>query len=575
MKNILLIVFVLSCALFSSCERNSDPDKDTGTELPDTSTSHEDSSDYVWDSSAVVNIILNDDEITASGNGVSITGTTAAITQAGTYNISGSLSDGQVLVNTTSSETIKIMLKGVTIHNSSGSPIYIKKAEKVVINLADSSENYLTDGSSYVFDDAAEEEPNAALFSKADLSIYGNGSLSVKSAFKDGITSKDGLVIKSGTITVTSVDDGIRGKDYLIIEGGNISVNSGGDGLKSDNEENSALGYISVSAGVVNVISGGDAITARTIVDISSGDFNLASGGGSNKVISTDASAKGIKAVTSVVINCHSMKIDAADDALHSEGTMILSGGLITISTGDDGIHAEASVDIGDVTMYISKSYEGIESALISINSGIIHVFSTDDGFNATYGSGGENNDNSSIRITGGYIYINASKGDGLDSNGNIAMTDGTVIVHGPSSNPEVGMDYNGTCKVEGGILLISGTNSNMTQAPSGSSTQYSVLVRFGTVQQANSIVNFQDDEGNNIVTFAPAHAYQSAVMSSPQLIKGKTYKVYTGGSSTGTPEDGLYGNGIYSGGTDYASFTVSSVVTTIGSSSPNPGGAP
>jgi hypothetical protein len=575
MKNLLLAAFIFACSLFLACEKNSDSDNNSETELPDISINHEDSSDYVWDSSTVVNIILNGDEITTSGNGVTITGTTAVIKQAGTYNISGSLSNGQILVNTESEETIKIMLNGVNVTNSSGSPLYIKKAEKVIVILGDSSENFLTDGSSYVFDDVAAQEPNATLFSKADLSIYGNGSLNVKSNFGDGIASKDGLIIKSGSLSVSSVDDGIRGKDYLILEGGNITINSGGDGIKSDNEESSAVGYISISAGTVNIISMGDAITAQTMVDISSGDFNLTSGGGSSKIISADASAKGIKALTSVVISCQTMKIDAADDALHSNGSMILGGGIFTMSTGDDGIHAEVSTEINNVALNITKSYEGIESALITVNNSNIHVISTDDGFNATYGSGGEKNDNSCIKINSGYVYINASKGDGLDSNGNIAMTGGTVIVHGPSANPEVGMDYNGTCKIEGGILLISGTNSNMTQAPSVSSTQYSVLVKFSSGQQANSIVHIQDDEDNDLVTFAPAHSYQSAILSSPLLVKGKTYTVYTGGSSTGTKEDGLYSDGTYSGGTVYTSFTISSIVTTLGSSSPNPGGMP
>jgi hypothetical protein len=572
MKNLCLTLFLFACILFVACEQNSDSDADSGSELPDTSISHEDSSDYVWDSSSVVNIILNGDEITASGNGVTISGTIATITQAGTYIISGSLTSGQIIVNTTSKEALKIMLNGVNIVNSSGSPFYVKKAEKVIIALGDSSENYLTDGSSYIFDDVEAQEPNATLFSKADLSIYGNGSLTVKSNFQDGIVSKDGLIIKSGTLSVTSADDGIRGKDYLIIEDGKIAVNSGGDGLKSNNEESASFGYIFISGGTFSIISKGDAITAQTIVDISGGDFNLFSGGGSNKTVSADASAKGIKAGTNIVINCQTLKTDAADDALHSNGNMVLNGGLFTLSSGDDGIHAEVSVEMNDVTLSVTKSYEGIESALITVNNSNIHVISSDDGFNATHGSGGESNDNSLIKINSGYIYINSTTGDGLDSNGSIAMSGGTVIVHGPAANPEVGMDYNGTCTIEGGTLVISGTNSNMTQAPSGSSTQYSVLVRFKSGQPANSIVHIQDAEGNDLMTFTPAHAYQSVILSSPLLVKGSTYTVYTGGSSTGTPEDGLYTDGTYSGGTVYGSFNISGSVTTLGSSSQNPG---
>jgi hypothetical protein len=575
MRNLVIVTVILSFTFLLACENNTDPVEDSGNELPDTSTSHEDSIDYVWDSSAVVNIFLKGEEISASGNGVTISGNTASVIQPGTYCVSGSLSNGQIVVNTESKETVKIMLNGVNITNSSGSPMYIKKAGKVVIDLGDSSQNYLTDGSSYVFDNVAEKEPNATLYSKANLSIYGNGSLTIKSNFADGITSKDGLIIKSGILSVSAVDDGIRGKDYLIIEGGKIIVSSGGDGLKSDNEEGSAVGYISVSAGTVNIFSQGDAISAKTMIDISGGDFNLTSGGGSSKVISADASAKGIKAGSNLSINCRTMQINGADDALHSNGNMTLSGGQFTLSTGDDGIHAEGSAEIDDVILNITKSYEGIEGALITVNNSNIRITSTDDGFNATYGSGGEANDNSCITINSGYVYVNASKGDGLDSNGNIAMTGGTVIVHGPAANPEVGMDYNGTSKIDGGILIISGTNSNMTQSPSTSSTQYSVLVRFSSGKPANSIVHLQDDDGNDILTFAPAHAYQSLILSSPLLAKGKSYSVFTGGNSTGTETDGLYVDGTYSEGSVYAGFTITFIVTTVGSSAPNPGGMP
>jgi hypothetical protein len=150
-------------------------------------------------------------------------------------------------------------LNGVNIKSSTSSPIFIESAKKTVINLADSTENYITDGTSYIFEETGVDEPNAAIFCKSNLTIYGNGSLFVDGNYNDGLVSKDGLIIKSGTISINSIDDGIRGKDYLVVKGGNVTVHAGGDGFKSDDED-AARGYISIENGIVKIISRRDAM---------------------------------------------------------------------------------------------------------------------------------------------------------------------------------------------------------------------------------------------------------------------------------------------------------------------------
>ena len=186
-----------------------------------------------------------------------------------------SLEDGQIVVETDNEEVVQLILDGVDIRSSTNAPIYIKEADKVVIILAEDSENYISDGTDYVFEDPVEEEPNAAIFSKGDLTIHGSGSLTVNGNYMDGITSKDGLIIASGTLIVKAVDDGIRGKDYLVVEDGNITVNAGGDGLKSDNEEEAARGYILVENGIINITAGGDGINAQTDVMVTEGSFTI------------------------------------------------------------------------------------------------------------------------------------------------------------------------------------------------------------------------------------------------------------------------------------------------------------
>jgi hypothetical protein len=270
------------------------------------------------------------------------------------------------------------------------------------------------------------------------------------------------------------------------------------------------------------------------------------------------------------------VSIDAFDDAVHSGDRITIGGGTITASSGDDGIHADSALEINGGTIEITKSYEGIESAAITLRDGTLRIVASDDGINAAGGNDGSSiqgrpgqntfNPSSGISLTisGGYIVIDAA-GDGIDVNGPITMTGGTVLVNGPTSNGNGALDYDGTFTMTGGDLIAAGS-SGMAQAPGTLSTQYSVLVTFPSAQPAGTMVHIETEDGEEILTFVPTKAYQSIVFSSPQLEKGAAYTVYTGGSSTGTNTNGLVFGGIYTSGTQVTSFTLSGIVTNAGS---------
>jgi hypothetical protein len=300
--------------------------------LAQNSETHEDPEDTVWDVTSVIPILLNGNSIHVEGEGVSVDGNRATITSAGDYSLSGSLVDGQIIVDTQDMGIVRLILDGVDISNSTSSAIYIKKAKEAIIVLVDGTHNILSDAGEYVFDDPQADEPNAALFSTSDLTIYGNGSLSVIGNTNDGIASKDGLILAGGEIKVQALDDGIRGKDYLVIKGGSITVDAQDDGMKSDNAEDAGRGYISIEAGQLHINAGGDAIEAETDVVIADGEFTITSGGGSQTRLEQDTSGKGIKAAVSVTIDGGSFHIDAADDAVHSNGSIDINGGDFVIS---------------------------------------------------------------------------------------------------------------------------------------------------------------------------------------------------------------------------------------------------
>jgi hypothetical protein len=566
------LIGILLCGLFAimapSCKKYYAGDS-TDNEISDDTPGAEEVSDYVWDNSLVINILLNGTSISSDGAGVEIVGSKATITSAGTYNISGKLTNGQIIVDTKDDQIVRLILNTVDITCSNSSPLYIKDAAKTLIVLADNSLNNLTDGSSYTLN--SDGEPNAALFSKSYLSFCGNGALTVTANFQDGITGKDGLLIKSGTLNVTAADDGIRGKDFLILRRGKITVNAKGDGLKSDNDTDASLGYISIDSAVVNVTSTGDGFNAKTGLKINDGSYTVTSGGGitgnSNGYNGT-ISKKALKASGDMTIGKGTFILNSADDAIHSNTNVTINDGTFSISAGDDAIHAETSITFNGGALNISKSYEGIESATITINNGSISLVSTDDAFNATKGltqGGGEANDGSVLTINGGYVYVNTTSGDGLDSNGNLSITGGTIVVMGPQSQPEVSFDINGTFNISGGFLIGTGPNSgNMIEGPSITSSQYSVKVTMSSTLSSATLFHLQNADGKDLLTFKPVRSVYYVVFSSSELISGANYSVYTGGSSTGTTSNGLYSGGVYTGGTLKKTFALTSKLTSV-----------
>lgn len=281
-----------------------------------------------------------------------------------------------------------------------------------------------------------------------------------------------------------------------------------------------------------------------------------------------EESCKALKCGTTLKISGGNITADTPDDAIHSDNILTITGGSMSLKAGDDGLHAENGLTVDNATVDITQSYEGIEAIKITINSGCVKVVSSDDGFNACGGTsmmgggrpgelGGSissSGETPTLTFNGGYVIVNAS-GDGIDSNGHIVMTGGTVIVYGPTNGGNGAIDfgdgsYNMT--VSGGILLAVGA-SGMAETAQGDG-QGVIAFSLGTAS-ANTILSIADESGNEIFTFASPKTYQTVVFSSPQITKGNTYKVYYNGTHTGTLTDGLYIGGAYSDGEELGSL--------------------
>jgi hypothetical protein len=509
-------------------------------------------------SSKISNIIFKGNSITLDGNGAIVDGSKATIISAGTYNMSGTLDNGQIIVNTKDKKKVKLVLNGVDITCSKGAPLYVINAKKTVITLADGTENFITEDDSYIFEDATKNDPNAAIFSKDELTINGNGSLTVNAKHKNGIQTRDKLKITGGKIIVNSLKDGIKGRDYIAVKDGNIVINSGGDGMQSNNNKDPEKGYVSIEGGEINITSEGVGIRAKTNLMISGGNITISSGDqGSDRHVSKPyASIKGINAGVDITISGGTINIASSDDSIYSDKSLKINGGEITLASGNDGIGSSSTIEINGGDINITKSHEGIESQVITINDGNIHLTSYNDGINAV-GYRGSN----SLNINGGYIVVDAY-GDGFDINGSINMTGGVVIINGPTQSMNGPLEYH-RFNITGGFIVAVGS-SRMAMAAGGSisSTQYSVMVWFTTGQEAGTLFNISAEDGKEIMTFSPKKAYSTVTLCSPELKKGSNYIVYSGGTSTGKAIDGLYSGGTYTPGDQVSSFAISSSVT-------------
>ena len=537
-------------------------------------------SDSSYSESNSTAITFSDQTITVDGSGAAADGSILTITQPGTYILSGTLSEGQVRVETVDEADVQIVLDGATITNSTGAAIYVKSANSATITLAEGTTNTLSDGEIYTFEDS-EDEPDATLFSKSDLILNGTGTLVIDANYAHAIKGKDDVTIAEGTYDITSVGDAIKGRDSLFISSGTFTIVAGADGLQSTNEEEEGKGILTIESGTFTITAAADGIQAATNLQILGGDFTITTGGGSaNSSTTSEAwgtwgapteeaatttteettSAKGLKATGSLAISGGTFVLDTSDDALHTNDTIQITGGDFTIASGDDGIHADNTVTIDDGTIDINQSYEGIEATEITLNGGDIALTTSDDGINAAGGNDasavsgrpGESTFTSTaegaglLTINGGTLVVNAS-GDGLDSNGSIEMNDGTVVVNGPTDSMNGTLDYDSTFNINGGTLIGVGS-SGMAMSPSSTSIQ-SLLFTSSIPLAADEAIQITGPDGEVILTFEASTTAQSLVFSSPELVNGSAYTITTGGTVSGDSATGIYEDTSFSGG--------------------------
>lgn len=398
---------------------------------------HADSNDGDYTTAGATTIDVADGATTVDGDGATVKGDVVTITAAGTYIVSGTLSNGQILVKSPGDGKVKIVLDGAHLTSATTSPVVVAEADEAVVILASGSANTLADSAASGADDDQSDTPTATLFSMADLTIAGNGTLSVSGNSNDAIGSKDGLVILSGTVSVTAADDGIRGKDYLVVEGGKVTVTSGGDGLKSDNDTAGELGLVQIDQGTVSISAGDDGIDAVGAINVAAGTLTV------------QKSQEGLEAAR-----------------------ITLAGGSVSVAASDDGLNATNGQTAGGG----EDTQEGV---LLTISGGTVHVV-------VEQGDGLDSN--GSATITGGTTVVEGASGGGggtgsLDVNGAFPITGGTLLATGGMSSAP------STDSSQGWVAATLTTQAEAGQAVAVVDSDGTVVARYVVPRSTSAVI--------------------------------------------------------------------------------------
>ena len=398
-----------------------------------------------WNTAGATVISLNGSSGKIIGKGAYFYDGDLVISGGGKYLLSGTLTDGSIIVKAYKSSKIWLLLDGVDLYCSDDACLRVDKADKVFLTLAEGSENSMVSGKEYS-EQALSDKTGGVIFSHEDLTINGSGSLTLEGAYKHGIDVNDELVITGGKLTIT-----------------------------------------------------------------------------------------------------------AAQDAIHVNDGICIGGGELVIAAGDDAIHCETSIYIESGSVVILSCYEGIEAVTVDIAGGDILIYPEDDGINANgrktsvFGMMGrpgmrqepqdaETEDEETwLHVSGGSLTIINGTGndaDGIDSNGDILITGGSIRIslvnNGTNSALDYGSESGGSCLIEGGDIIACGSYA-MAEGFENSSGQCSVLYNLKEGVSAGTAVSLKDSEENILLSYEVPCSFSSVVISCGEMQLGETYLLTIG----------------------------------------------
>ncbi|OFS81748.1 hypothetical protein HMPREF3164_03610 [Rothia sp. HMSC08A08] len=556
---------------------------------------HYSEQDLSWDTSSETAIDLSNPTAT---DGVTVEDGTLTITKAGTYKLSGEY-QGQIKVETADSDAVRLVLDNANITNSSGAALNVVNADEVILYSASGTTNTISDGADYTA--TGEDDPDAVVYSKADLTIAGEGTLKVNGNHEDGIHTSDGLVIASGTLEVNAANTGIKGKDYVDILGGTINVTAQQDGIKSTNDTDEGQGWTRLSNGTVTVNAGDDGFKASRVVEISGGSLTVeqsdegieaqyinVSGGDVNVTSEDDGMNASLKTSDSESTDSSANTSDTADQQQNNQQQGSLPGGQqngtsnqqqqgtgqppqgqppAMSGSSQDGTSQNGTTGTGQQQNNTQNQGNQNMGQPPAMPGGNAQDGTSQNGTTGTGqqgmgqppqggmpGGGGGTFEviDAAINVSGGHVTVNA-EGDGIDSNGVTTLSGGTLIVNGPSQGGNAALDTNGDLLLNGATVL-SGSTADMFEAPSTNSTSGYLKLTNSSGFEQGSTVQVADSSGKVVANYKVTKSnVQLVLVSSSSIVKGQSYTVYTTTSAVDSNAASLA-----SGATELGSFTAS-----------------
>ena len=491
---------------------------------------HYTNEDLTWDSSDEKTIDLANP---AATDGVSVENGTITITSGGTYRLTGEYS-GQVKIDAAKTDTVRLVLDNAKITNSTGAALNVVSAAEAIIYTAAGTTNTVADEANYTA--TGDDDPDAAIYSTANLTLAGEGSLSVEGAYEEGIHTTGGLVIASGTLEVNAANTGIKGKDYVDITGGIVNVTAAQDGIKSTNTDDESLGFTRLSAGSVTVSAGDDGLKAPRTLEISGGTLN----------------------------------IEKSNEGIEAQYINILDG-EVTVNSTDDGINASLKDSSSDTSSDTTSGTAPAGQQTQQNQNGQVQQAPAGGGTapGGSQGSTGQNQNmpqpptdgampgggggifevvDAAINISGGTVVVNA-EGDGIDSNGTATFSGGTVTVNGPTAGGNNALDSNGDLLLNGGTVTA-GSTADMFEAPSSASTSGYLKITDSSALTQGSTIQVTDSSGTVVANYKITKSgVQLVLVSNKNIVKGQSYTV-----------------SVTSGSVDAASTTAASGASELGS---------
>ena len=491
---------------------------------------HYTNEDLTWDSSDEKTIDLANP---AATDGVSVENGTITITSGGTYRLTGEYS-GQVKIDAAKTDTVRLVLDNAKITNSTGAALNVVSAAEAIIYTAAGTTNTVADEANYTA--TGDDDPDAAIYSTANLTLAGEGSLSVEGAYEEGIHTTGGLVIASGTLEVNAANTGIKGKDYVDITGGIVNVTAAQDGIKSTNTDDESKGFTRLSAGSVTVSAGDDGLKAPHTLEISGGTLN----------------------------------IEKSNEGIEAQYINILDGD-VTVNSTDDGINASLKDSSSDTSSDTTSGTAPAGQQTQQNQNGQVQQAPAGGGTapGGSQGSTGQNQNmpqpptdgampgggggifevvDAAINISGGTVVVNA-EGDGIDSNGTATFSGGTVTVNGPTAGGNNALDSNGDLLLNGGTVTA-GSTADMFEAPSSASTSGYLKITDSSALTQGSTIQVTDSSGTVVANYKiTTSGVQLVLVSNKNIVKGQSYTV-----------------SVTSGSVDAASTTAASGVSELGS---------